>query len=202
METMTIPASFPSGSKPRFPRRDAVRVARELCDAIEPASSRLVVAGSLRRRKPEVGDVEIVYISRSTTVPDMGDLFQAPMLVNSVDLVLGDLQARGVLAPRRNSRGFVTMGLRNKLMVHCASGIPVDLFATTADCWANYLVCRTGGAETNIRIARAARARGMKWIPYGPGFRILSSTLIHRVMIEADVFECAGLPYLEPWNRP
>ena len=37
-----------------------------------------------------------------------------------------------------------------------ASGIPVDFFATTEEAWFNYLVCRTGPAELNTRIASAA----------------------------------------------
>jgi len=48
---------------------------------------------------------------------------------------------------------LVHLGPLNKLAVYVGSGIPVDLFATTEECWFNALVCRTGSAETNVKIA-------------------------------------------------
>jgi len=88
------------------------------------------------------------------------------------------------------------------------SGIPVDLFATTEECWYNYLVCRTGGKETNLAICRAANAKGWSWTPYGPGFTCHPGevspeeyTEQHLVHSEREVFEFVGLPYLEPRDR-
>ena len=37
-------------------------VAAELCRGLKSATARMVVAGSLRRGKAEVGDIEILYI--------------------------------------------------------------------------------------------------------------------------------------------
>jgi DNA polymerase/3'-5' exonuclease PolX len=90
-------------------------------------------------------------------------------------------------------------------MRHVASGIPVDLFATTEACWHNYLVCRTGPAESNIRIAAAAKARGWKWNPYGEGFSrggpLAGPEEARALRSEREVFEFVGLPYTEPEER-
>jgi DNA polymerase/3'-5' exonuclease PolX len=79
----------------------------------------------------------------------------------------------------------------------------VDLFTATRENFFNYLVCRTGGEESNIRVASAAIARGWKWNPYGNGFsRVVGlGSEHHDVTSEREVFEFVGLPYLEPWKR-
>lgn len=183
--------------KTRFPRAAAIAVAKELCDALKPVTTALIVAGSLRRRKLDVGDVEILYISKTGSAPD--GLFDV-VETNLVDEVLASLLQRCVLAKRTNEKGSEMWGPKNKFAVHVASGIPVDLFTATAENWFNYLVCRTGGKDSNTRIAAAAQAKRWQWNPYGPGFTDENGNLV-KVETEQDVFRLAGLPYLEPWQR-
>ncbi len=95
--------------------------------------------------------------------------------------------------------GNQTYGPSNKLLRHVATGIPVDLFSTTAAAWSNYLVCRTGPAELNVEIARRARDLGWKWTPYGDGFVRPGDRRV--VTFEAEVFQFVGLPALAPWDR-
>jgi DNA polymerase/3'-5' exonuclease PolX len=92
-------------------------------------------------------------------------------------------------------------GEKNKLARLSESQIPLDLFATTEECWANYLVCRTGGAETNTRIATEAQRRGLKWNPYGPGFTHLATGRTIQITTEADVFKTVGLNPISPEKR-
>lgn len=183
-------------AKVKYPRDDALKVARELCD-IQRLCDRLICAGSLRRRKLAVGDVEILYIPKFATVPD--GLFDKKV-VNLVDVALEEMLKAGILAKRKNVNGSVMWGDKNKLAVHVASGIPVDFFAATEENWFNYLVCRTGGAENNMAIASAAQSKGWKWNPYGAGFTDDRGQLV-PVKSERDVFDLVGLPYREPWER-
>ena len=182
--------------KQRYPRAAALKVAKELCDALAPACERIIVAGSLRRRKADVGDVEILYIPKVGMIRD--GLFEQEKSL--ADLAIADLERRCVLSRRLNANGSEMFGDKNKLMRHTLSGIPVDLFATTAECWANYLVCRTGGAETNKAICMAAMRQGWKWNPYGPGFTDREGAVV-RVASEREVFELAGLAFQEPEDR-
>lgn len=187
----------PTQPKTKFPRAAAMAAAAELCRALKPACERLVVAGSLRRRRAEVGDIEILYVPAFQTVPD--GLFHTKK-ENRVDCILAQLLAEGLLRKRRNKLGSEIWGEENKFAVHVQSGIPVDLFQCRPASWFSYLVCRTGGAENNVRIASAALTKGWKWHPYGRGFSDQEGRLI-PVESEQDVFRLVGLPYLEPWQR-
>lgn len=180
--------------KTRFARAEAIAVARLLCRAMEPACHRLIVAGSLRRGKDPVGDVEILYIPKREMRPVPGDLFAARE-TSLTDLVLDEFFAAGELAKRLSIRGH------NKLLLHTPTGIPVDLFATTADAWPNYLVCRTGPADLNREIAARALAKGYRWNPYGTGFSALTGGGTHTVREERDVFDFVGLPFLPATER-
>lgn len=192
-----------ANDKHRYPREAALPVARELCDLQKPVTSQLIVAGSLRRRKPTVGDIEILFVPRSEDRPF--DLLSSRP-VNLAEELLDDLLTRGILAKRLNVQGRCAWGAQNKLAVHVANGIPVDLFTATEENWWNYLVCRTGPGESNVRIAEAAQRMGWKWHPYGSGFdrggdmtgRPYEERIMHS---EREVFEFVGLPYHEPHER-
>jgi DNA polymerase (family X) len=129
------------------------------------------------------------YASRANYSPSRG--FLADELL---DLWLAD----GTLRKRPNINGSVTWGEYNKLAVH-RSGIPVDLFATTADRWFVTLVMRTGPSESNVALAAAAKRRGMQFHAYGmlegrDGQSIITQS-------EQEVFERCGMPYREPEQR-
>lgn len=185
--------------KTKFPRAAAIRIAKELCDVLKPVTDRLIVAGSLRRRRQEVGDVEILYIPKRVPGQEI-DMFAPAPALNLTDASIESLLRRNILEKRLNSVGAETWGDKNKLAVHVASGIPVDFFSTESNFWFNYLVCRTGGAENNRQIAMAANRKGWTWNPYRSGFTNETGELV-AVRSERDVFELAGLPYREPWER-
>jgi DNA polymerase/3'-5' exonuclease PolX len=188
--------------KPRFPLTTAILVAREIATALQPACARLpVAAGSLRRRKETVGDVEILYIPRFDSKTVEKDLFSTETVkTNLADLVIERLLEKDIIEKRINAKGSTMFGDKNKLVRHIATGLPIDLFSTTAACWENYLVCRTGSAESNTAIATRAKELGWKWNPYGAGFTLPDGSL-KRVRCERDVFEFIGLPYKPPWER-
>jgi DNA polymerase (family 10) len=183
--------------KRRYPLEDAERAAHEIVGALLDVTDRIIVAGSIRRRKPTVGDIEIVYIPSFET--RLADLLGGTVEANIANERIEYLVSAGVLAKRPSVKGTFAWGAKNKLAVH-RSGIPVDLFATDAASWANYLVCRTGPVESNIRIAEAAKRKGWKWNPYGTGFSNARGER-HGVESEREVFEFVGLPYLAPEER-
>ena len=165
-------------------------IAEGLKERLQPACERIEIAGSIRRRKPEVGDIELLCI------PKYGGL---SCHVNLLEQVIIDLMHARILDYRLNKRGRRAYGLKNKLMAHLPSGIGVDIFSTTEESWPVALVIRTGGAETNKRIAIAAIRKGWHLKAYGSGFSTPQGEVICRS--ERDVFELVGLPYLEPWER-
>lgn len=162
-------------------------IANNILSILEPACQRVIIAGSIRRQKPEVGDIELLCIPRYVSG------------VDQVDREIGLLFIQRILCYRLNKNGSVIYGPKNKLLVHIPSGIGVDIFSTDEECWPVSLVVRTGGKQTNIRISMAAIRKGWHLRAYGSGFSTPDGDVICRS--ERDVFEFVGLPYQRPEER-
>ena len=113
---------------------------------------RFIFAGSLRRLKSEVGDIEIVYVPRIEQQPDPADLFGKTLPINLVDRMLDQLLKAGLYTKREGPNGGSAWGPSNKLAVHAGSGIGVDFFQADNLNFYSLLVCRTGSMESNTRI--------------------------------------------------
>jgi DNA polymerase/3'-5' exonuclease PolX len=190
----------------RFPRADAIAVTRELISLLQPCCSRLLVAGSLRRRKPDVGDIELVFIPHMIEGTDPEDMFGKKIAVNAMDFALDLMIKEGLLSKRPSKDGRTAWGPKNKFAVHQPSGIPIDFFTGDVENWWNLVVCRTGGAQSNVEIAGTAKRAGWNWNPYGMGFsrpnpERVGWWLIKPIHSEQEVFEFVGLPYRDPWER-
>lgn len=188
--------TFPD--KKRWPHAIALTVASSIVEMLEPHCERIIIAGSVRRQKPSCGDVEILYIPKIEDAPDTMDMFRRIDL-NLADQTILAMERAGILARRKNSKGSEMFGAKNKLMVHVETGIPVDLFTATEENWFNYLTCRTGPSESNIRICETAIKQGKKWHPYDVGFEKDGEMI--RMNSEQEVFEFVGLPYKQPEDR-
>lgn len=185
-------------SKQLYPACEAWQVARPLVFAMQQVCERVEIAGSLRRKKSEVGDIEILFIPK---IGDAGtDLFDRTPISLADRLIEGWLKD-GLLAKRPNKRGHFAWGEENKLAIHVQSGIPVDLFSTTERKWWNSLVCRTGGKANNLLVTRTANDKGYSFEAYGTGYRNLMGGPHHDCTSERDVFEFIGLEYKEPQDR-
>lgn len=185
--------------KSAFPHAEALAVAEELKTVLSGYCERIEICGSLRRRKPIVHDIEILYAPKTIKVPD--DLFGATKFEDPSELMVQTLLDRGLLAKRKNSAGHEAWGDLNKLAVHVPSGISVDLFKTTPGKWWNSLVCRTGGKDNNLLITRTALAKGWHFEAYGEGFHRSDKSEYYVTSSERDVFDFLQLSYKEPWER-
>ncbi len=115
--------------------------------------------------------------------------------------IINEMMEDGTIAKRLSSNRRTTYGPLNKLMVHRSTGMAVDLFATTEASWWNALTCRTGGAETNKRLAQSAIANGKRWHVYGEGVTNFDGR-VTRAESEEHVFQLCGVPYQPPELRP
>lgn len=183
----------------RYPLELAKGVAAQIVGRLGSSCSRIEVVGSVRRGKPEVGDVEVLFVSKVGRIPIPGDLFGGSVDGALADVAIREMTHEGLLIPRPNSLGRSTYGPKNKLMIWVAEGLPVDLFAVDEECWFSALVCRTGPASLNKDIAARAIERGLRWNVYGCGFSRGEEVL--PVRSEREVFEVVGLCYLEPEER-
>lgn len=218
-----------SSASVRLPSREVVPLVKRFVSLIEPYTTRLVVAGSLRRRLPTVGDVEVVCIPKIGARPtDMFADVTAP-----VDLLherLDELLATGVVEKRPRSDGAVFWGPRAKYVTF--EGVPFDLFSVVND-WRGtkqpataepdrfgiILVIRTGPSGYSHRLVTPKDQKAVvgyhanKRPILKPGllptiYRQADGWLTYRTSgeriptpEEADVFRLLGLEYLEPWER-
>jgi len=190
-------------SKIKHPRALALAVAKELTAGLRALCEpeRFIFAGSLRRLKPEVGDIEMVYVPKVELLPDPNDLLGNLIPTVAFDLQLAYWLRRGELQKRIGEKGGTAWGPKNKLAVHVASGIGIDFFEATKRNFWTLLVCRTGSAESNMRVCQAAEARGEKWNPYLGFEDRRSGELLFVPESEEALFQHVGLPCLPPKER-
>lgn len=184
-----------SQSDRKLPLADAVKVACRIIDMIAPACDRIEVAGSVRRRKPEVGDIEIVAIAARDH-----DLFGEPR-GSRLDPVLDRLAREGVLSPIRG-------GERYKQFVVPDAGCKLDLFLCDPATWGVIFTLRTGSAGFSHQLVTQ---RDRRTSSGRPGLlpvdcrvqdgRVWRGEQALETPEEADVFRVAGLDWIEPEER-
>lgn len=126
---------------PRIPLDVAGKIADALGAELNPGCERVDVAGSIRRRRPEVGDIELLCIPRWHT-----DLLGAPLASKVVD-ELRRLVADNVLADRDADGRRLPSGERYRQYIIVSLGCKLDLYATHACAWGLMLALRTGPAS-------------------------------------------------------
>lgn len=193
-------------TKPKFPREDALKVAKAIYDRLSPFCERCKVVGSLRRGKRFVSDIEFLFIPKRVIDPETffnSLLSDSPAdMVSLADHQIDNMEQIGYLKKRLSVTGVPAWGEKNKLAVHVESGIPVDFFATSEDCWWNALVIRTGGKATNLKLTMSANKKGLRLHAYGSGFSHITTGAQIPTASEQDVFSIAGVPYARPEFRP
>lgn len=189
----------PITEKKKWPAKLGMTIANGLMDFMRPhcEDGFLTFAGSLRRGKTEVGDVEILYVPKFGDIKKPGEMFCSRG--NLADDFLNQLL--GVkLEKRPNVNGGFSWGNENKLALHKATRMPLDLFATTKERWWVSLVIRTGPKEFNISLIQNARKRGLQLHAYGVFTELDSGAAIYPKS-EREVLELAGMPWIEPKDR-
>ncbi|MEM1211365.1 MAG: hypothetical protein AAGI68_03610, partial [Planctomycetota bacterium] len=109
----------------------AAKLADRVLDALKPACQRAEIAGSIRRRRPTIGDIELVVIPKPA-----GSLFSS---AESFDQLIDRLIGSGHLAPVKRGPRFQQHQL-------VRSGMTLDLFVTDPDRWGVIFAIRTGSA--------------------------------------------------------
>ena len=199
--------------KEKFPRADAEKLAARLMDSsghnLGCFCERWKIAGSIRRKKRLVGDIEVVYIPRmvekkpaSTVQQDFGFLSSEVEKVAALKEELDALIEKGILEKRIFEKGQTMYGPNLQFVRHVETGIPIDFFACCHETWYTTLVTRTGSAEWVKELARRANEQGYNWNPGGKGFTKMSDkSVVEPVRSEEEAFQFLGMPVLPPEER-
>src|SRR5262249_35309614 len=160
-------------------------LADEVCTILRPWCARIEVAGSVRRQRPTVGDLEVVCIPRQVPAGLFGD--ESIVDPGFCDVVNQWPKVKGEPTARYTQRFL-------------PSGIKLDLFMTDADRWGMTLAIRTGSAAFSAEVLGNRWARlGYKSI-HGDLTRLRDGHVI-PIREERDLFTLLGIPYVEPPAR-
>lgn len=186
--------------KAKWPRADALKIAQEIQAYLEPSCElgRCVIAGSIRRERSMVGDIEILYVPRFITESD--GLFDSKQVDLAEDSI-AHLLANKVIEKRPSKIGVFTWGKQNKLAVHVASGIPLDLFCEPDNQdWFRSLVIRTGPKELNIELMATAQKNGVIAHAYGIALNLPNGERVIAAS-EQEFFQRCGVKYRDLKDR-
>ena len=156
---------------------EALLIAEKVKSLLAPHCERVEIAGSIRRRKPEVKDIEIVAIPKPF---DVG-LFESGIatVVNQWPKVKGSLPCK--YTQRR-----------------LPEGIKLDLFFATKENWGMIFAIRTGSADYSHKVL------ARKWASLGyrsEGGHLFIDEKKLDFLEEKDLFDKLGIEYLEPEFR-
>ncbi len=164
------------GGQARMPLGRALPLGRELVRALADVSGveAVELAGSLRRMKETVGDIDVLVTST-----DPARVMRAFAALPQVAEVL--------------ERGATKAAIRHR------EGIQVDLRVLEPEAFGAALVYFTGSKQHNIRIREIAVKRGLKISEYG----VFRAGTGHRVAgaTEEEVYAAIGLPWIAPELR-
>lgn len=182
----------------RYPLADALAVGEKLASSLAPFVDKIEIVGSVRRAKPMVKDVELLFVPKISNQPfDLFGTREVDIAFAYIEFLVKD----GILSKRLSIRGVPAgWGPKNKLAVFLENGMPVDLFACAPNCWWNSLVIRTGGKETNLKLTTGAQKLGHTLNAYGSGVTCSDGSIIPSTS-ERHVFELCGVPYVEAKDR-
>ncbi len=163
----------------RFPREEIVAEAELLLKTIKavPGVDRAEIAGSYRRHKATVGDLDVLVVTKKPVA--VSDAIAALPIV------------RGVVAHGEKKLSF-------DLILQKSSGsIRVDVRFVARDQWGSALMYFTGDKEHNISLRKLAIARGWKLNEYAlsEGETVIASRE------EKDIYEKLGMDFVEPEKR-
>lgn len=170
----------------------AKAIAEGLVEQLAPHCERIQIAGSIRREKPEVKDIEIVAIPKPY---DVG-LFESGIatVVNQWEKVKGELPCKYT---QRIIKASYYSGMPETSWFE---DIKLDLFLATPANWGLILAIRTGSAEYSHQVLANGWCR--------KGYHSIDGMLFHekskwerKVTEEWQLFQLLDIPMPEPKDR-
>ena len=156
---------------------EAERTAAQIKATVETHCELLEVAGSIRRQKPKVHDIDFVVVAKSDA--DW----------QRINDKLKQLKAK----PNCSGNSVI------KAFVPCENGFfQVDFYRAKPSTFGIHLLVRTGSAEHNMWLAGCAISKGMR-IKYSEG--LIKEGVEVAGETEQGVFEALDLPYPLPSER-
>ena len=155
--------------------QEAKTIAQTVKKVLTPYCDRIEIAGSIRREKPIVHDIDIVLIEKP----------ESALIIPSILTTIGTV---------------IQNGSHIKGVRYGDADINIDIYLATPASWSTLLLIRTGSKENNIRLATIAKRKGWQLKANGDGLfnnhgdRIVGDT-------EQSIYQVLDIPYQEPHDR-
>ncbi len=193
--------------KTKHPLAVMEEVAAELVGILGPHCARLEVGGSIRRRKAECSDIELVAIPLVIEHERPSGLFELEIVKeDQLALVCESLfdrldeRGRSLWEKRLDTNGRPAWGALHKRARW--RDFAVDLFCATPANFGWIMVLRTGPAEFSHRLVTERRKGGCmpEWMQ-GRGGALMSGGVAVPTPTEDAVFLALGIDYVPPELR-
>lgn len=174
-------------TKTKLPIIQAATLAQDIAMRLLPYCERLEIAGSIRRGKAEIGDIELIAIPKYSEVDLFGNLSDN----HELDLLDWSKFGRYVI------------GAHKYKQIDLPEGITLDLFIVTPPAqWGVQFMIRTGSAEFSHKMVTPRSQGGFMPSNYRvKDGAIWSHNHIIETPEEIDVFNLYGMSYIEPKAR-
>ena len=163
--------------KIKYPYAEAYKIALGVLEQLKPFCDRVEIAGSIRRKKAEIHDIDLIAIPKPYEI----GLFQSEIVnvINRWEKIMGEL-------PCKFTRRLLP------------SGVFLDLFLVDEKSFGQIFAIRTGSKEFNRNVLiKACNQNGFKMVD---GY-LLKEGEKYEIREEEDLFRMIGLPFVPPENR-
>jgi DNA polymerase (family 10) len=151
----------------------ALDTATGIIDALKPLSERVAYAGSLRRMRETIGDVDVLATAESQE------------------------QAERIMAAFRALAPEVIVSGPAKTSVRMSNELQVDLRVVRPEVWGAALQYFTGSQAHNVAVRQIAVRKGLKLSEYG----LFRGEMLIASATEEEVYAGLGLAWMEPALR-
>ena len=163
-------------------RSEVEPLAFKIIRAIEQYCLKAQIAGSIRRRKGKVNDIDIVVEPKPQSWVQM--IKEIRREFDAITEKQGEKLAT-LHMPFASKQGH--------------GHVQVDLYRASQNTWGILLLIRTGSAEHNVYLCKLAIRKGYR-LAYSKGLLNEKGEIIAS-KTERDVFQALGLDYLPPRDR-
>lgn len=163
-------------------RSEVEPLAFKIVSTIEEYCIRVEVAGSIRRRKPTVNDIDIVAQPKPNS------------WLQIIKAIRGEFDAITEKQGEKLATLYVPFASKQR-----QGHLQVDLYRASRRTWGVLLLIRTGSPEHNIYLAKLAIRKGYR-LAYSRGL-VNEKGEVVASETERDVFQALGLDYIPPEER-